>query len=224
VPIRLFTYWNDLALAPQILPRAKQAGYLGILSIGCPFNSPDFDEWDIARGTLGRDLEGWLQEPLLSLYHHTRDAFPGQLTRETTQGRWLVDLTHLVVDRLPKACPASLWNRCSTPALLEARLREVRDLWGDRLWAAVPEDVVDYTLLRRAAQLTVEQVAPECVVCTVHLSPVPAGVQVRELTFRAALPWPSAQVNGGAVPAAVREGCVVWTAPVRDGVQFTLTP
>jgi len=116
-PVRLVTYWNDLALVDQILPRAKEAGYLGILSIGYPFNEPDFDVWGIARATIGRDLEGWFQEPLQSLYHHTRDALPGHLTREQTRGKWLVDLTHIVADRLPKACPESLWNRCSTPGI-----------------------------------------------------------------------------------------------------------
>ena len=232
-PVRLFAYWNNLALADQILPRARDAGYLGILSIGHPFNGPDFDEWDIARGTVGRDMEMWLQEPTQSMYHHTRDAFPGQLTRENTRGKWLVDITHLVVDRLPPASPDSLWNRCSTPAIVEARLREVRELWGDRLWAAVPEDVVDYTLMRRAASVTVEQPSADRTVCTVHLASIPEAVQRRELTFRASVPWSAAEVSvvgadssatAAPVPSEVRQGVLLWTAAVYDGVRFVLTP
>ena len=54
-PVHLLAYWNDLKLADQILPVAQAAGYLGILSIGYPFNSADYDIWNIARGTVGRD-------------------------------------------------------------------------------------------------------------------------------------------------------------------------
>ncbi|MCC6442714.1 MAG: polysaccharide deacetylase family protein [Armatimonadetes bacterium] len=221
-PVRLFTYWNDLALFDRILPHAKAAGYLGALSIGYPFNTPDFDRWNIARGTLGRDLEGWLEEPLVSLYSHSRDAFPGKLTREKTAGRWLVDITHIVAHRLPRACPESLWNRCSTPDILESRLQEVRALWGDRLWAAVPEAVLDYALMRRAARLAVQRVSPECFTCTVSLDPVPEAVSRRELTFRADIPWQRAEINRGKVSAFMQEGLLTWTAEARDGTQFAV--
>ena len=101
-PVRLFAYWGNLRIADKILPVAKEAGYQGILSIGYPFNTSDYDEWAIMRGTIGRDLEGWLQEPSVSLYHHTRDAFPGELRQETTRGLWLVDISHIVVDPPPQ--------------------------------------------------------------------------------------------------------------------------
>jgi peptidoglycan/xylan/chitin deacetylase (PgdA/CDA1 family) len=223
-PVRLFTHWNDLRLRERILPLARQAGYLGALSIGYPLNPPEFDAWDIGRGTLGRDLEGWLQEPLATVYRHTRDAFPGQLTRAATQGRWLVDLTHIVAERLPPACPPSLWNRCVTPAILAARLAEVRALWGDRVWAAVPEEVLDYARLRRAASVSLEPAGPEGLLCRVSLQAVPAGLQCRELTLRARVPWPSARVDGGRVPSAVREGWLVWTCEVADQACFALRP
>lgn len=222
--VRLFTFWNDLRLKEQILPLAREAGYVGALSIGYPFNSPDFDVWDIGRGTLGRDLESWIQEPLATMYCHTREAFPGQLSQERMRGSWLVDLTHIVAERLPPACPPSLWNRCITPTILEARLREVRQLWGDRLWAAVPEDVVDYARLRRAAQVGLEQAGPECLLCRVSLPVAPEGVRCRELTFRARVPWQSARVEEGRIPSRFQDGWVVWTAEVSDQTCFALKP
>ena len=152
-PVRLFAYWNDLRLADQILPKVQQADYWGILGINYPLNSPDFDRWHIGRGTLGRDMDMWLESSIQEMYHHCQDVFPGRMTRENTRGQWLIDITHLVVDRLPQACPDSLWNRCVTPAILDARLREVREVWGDDVWCAVPEDVLEYTLPRRAASL-----------------------------------------------------------------------
>lgn len=222
-PVRLFTLWNDLSLATQIAPLVKQAGYLGILSVGYPFNPPEYDVWSINRGTVGRDLEGWLSERRVAIFHHTADAFPGRLTRDKTQGCWLVDVTHIVADRLPKACPASLWNRCSTPSIIAARFREIRELWGDDLWAAVPEDVVEYTMLRRATQLITELTMPERIVCRLHVDPLPA-LACRELSFCATLPWPGASVNNGAVPVTVKAGKLVFTMPVCDEATFELTP
>lgn len=216
-PIRILTYWNNLALAEQILPMAKESGYLGVLSIGYPFSDADFNEWDIGRGTIARDLDGWLKEPLLSMYNHTRSAFPGELTREKTRGKWLVDLTHIVADRLPRACPESLWNRCITPEILETRLREVRDLWGNDLWAAVPEDVVEYRLLERATRIEVVEEASDTVRCRVSTSEVHPGVQSRELTFRAHSVWSGLEVNGGKYAVTKKDGYFVWTAPVEPG-------
>jgi len=223
-PVRLLAFWNDLAIEDQIRPIAQQAGYLGILGIAHPFNGPDFDVWHIARGTVGRDMEMWVAEPIASMYHHTREAFPGNLTRENTRGKWLVDITHLVVNRLPKACGEGLWNRCSTPAMLDARLSEVRALWGEDVWAAVPEDVVEYTLLRRAATPMASQPDEGRIVCTVRLNALPAGLQSRELSFTAHVPWSSVRVNGGAIPAGLRDGVALWTAAVHDGAQFVLSP
>ena len=175
------------------------------------------------RGTIGRDLEGWLQEPSVSLYHHTRDAFPGELRQETTRGLWLVDISHIVVDRLPKANGPGLWNRCMTPSILDARLREVRALWGNDLWATVPEEVVEYTLLRRAAAVTVASNGTDRATCTVNLNGLRDDVTARELTFRANTPWRNATVNGGAISAQMKDGTLVWTATVEDGTKFVLS-
>ena len=46
-PVRLLAYWGNLRIADKILPVAKEAGYQGILSIGYPFNTSDYDEWAI---------------------------------------------------------------------------------------------------------------------------------------------------------------------------------
>ncbi len=222
-PVRLFAYWGNLRIAHKILPVAKEAGYQGLLSIGYPFNTSDYDEWAIMRGTIGRDLEGWLQEPSVSLYHHTRNAFPGELRQETTRGLWLVDISHIVVDRLPKANGPGLWNRCMTPSILDARLREVRALWGNDLWATVPEEVVEYTLLRRAAAVTVTSNGTDRATCTVNLNGLRDDVTARELTFRAQTPWRNATVNGGAISAQMKDGTLVWTATVEDGTKFVLS-
>lgn len=229
-PVMIFTIWNNLALADQIVPAAQNAGYLGVLSIAHPFNPPDYDVWAIGRGTIGRDLEGWLTEPTASAYRHTRAAFPGRLTREATRGTWLVDLTHIVADRHPRACPPSLWNRCSTPAIVDARLREVRALWGDDLWATVPEDVLQYTLLRRAARLEVSTPAPDQAECLVRLGPLPAAMESRALTFRAELPWRRATVAyasntpppNARIESRMIENVFTWTASVEDGTRFVL--
>jgi hypothetical protein len=229
-PIKLFTIWNNLVLADKIVPVAKAAGYLAVMSIAFPFNGPDFDRWAIGRGTIGRDLDRWLEEPTASLYRHTRAAFPGRLTREATRGTWLVDLTHIVADRLPRACGTGLWNRCSTPAIVDARLHEVRALWGDDLWAAVPEEVVEYTLLRRAAHLAVSMLDARSAECTVRLDPLPSSVVARELTFRANVPWHTGGVSSGAdqktcgapLDARMKGGMLTWTAPVQDGTRFVL--
>ena len=222
-PVRLFAYWGNLRIADKILPVAQAAGYQGMLSIGYPWNTSEFDVWDIMRATIGRDLEGWLQEPSASLYRHTRDAFPGELRKEATRGHWLVDISHIVVDRLPAANGPGLWNRCMTPAILDARLREVRALWGNELWATVPEEVVEYTLLRRAASVSVTADGSDRATCTVSLNGLRDDVISRELTFSAQTPWRNATVNDGSISSQMNDGTLVWTAAVEDGTKFVLT-
>ena len=220
--VDIITYWGNTALKDQIVPIAKEAGYLGVLSIDYPLNSPDFDVWDIGRGTIGRDLDGWVDNPSTAQYRHTKDAFPGHLTRENSRGKWLVDLTHVIADRLPPRVPESAWNRCCTPEILDSRLREVRQLWGDELWATVPEDVVHYTLLRRSAEVGVESLGPDRAACTVRLDELPDAVSRRELTFRAFTKWQGMRINGGTVDVRSVNGAFVWTAPVVDGTEFIL--
>ena len=222
-PVRLFAYWNNLAIADRILPVAQETGYLGILSIGNPFNDDAYDVWDIKRGTMGRDLDMWLREPTQLMYHHTVDAFPGHLTRENTRGKWLVDITHIVAERLPAANSDRLWNRCSTPAILDARLREVSELWpSDELWATVPEDVIEYTLLRRAATVATRNLRSDSAECTVKLEPLPSGIQSTELTFKATGAWSDLSVNDGAVSVHRKDDAFLWTMPVHDGDRFTI--
>ena len=222
-PVRLFAYWGNLRIADRILPVAKEAGYQGMLSIGNPWNTSDYDVWDIMRHTIGRDMERWLQEPTVSIYRHSRDAFLNELTQENTRGNWLVDISHIVVDRLPAANGPSLWNRCMTPAILDARLREVRALWGNDLWATVPEDVVEYTLLRRAASVTIAANGSDRATCTVNLNCLRDDVTARELTFRAETPWRNATVNGGVISSQMKDGTLTWTAAVEDGTEFVLS-
>lgn len=221
-PVHLFAYWNNLAITDQIVRVAKQSGYIGILTLAYPFNSPDYDVWDIARSTVGRDQERWLEEPSASRYCHTSEAFPGNLTQEKTRGTWMVDITHLVVERLPRANGPGLWNRCVTPAILNARLAEVRDLWGDDVWAAVPEDVVAYTIRRRASSVRCELSGPGRVICTVQVADLPSHLPESPLTFRAKVPWNNGRVNRGEIPSWVSDGFLLWTTPVEDGGQFIL--
>jgi hypothetical protein len=123
-----------------------------------------------------------------------------------------------------------MWNRCSTPAIVDARLHEVRALWGDKLWAAVPEDVLEYTLLRRAARLEVSSPAPDRAECLVRLAPLPAAVEARELTFRAEVPWhratvayaPGTPADTARIDSRMIERVLTWTASVEDGTRFVL--
>jgi peptidoglycan/xylan/chitin deacetylase (PgdA/CDA1 family) len=222
--VRLFGWWNNLSLAEKALPLVKEAGYDGALSLGHPFNGPDFDVWSIERNMLADDMDFWFSPQMQASYHQVREAGPGNLTRETSRGSWIADITHIVVDQFPAACPPSLWNRCARPSQLAARFREIRSVWGDEVWATVPEAVVDYAQVRRAARVSVETTAAHRAVCTVSLAELPRGVECRDLTLVVRAPWSALSVNEGRIPVRKRpdDGAFVFTAPVADSTRFVL--
>ena len=108
-------------------------GYLGLTRASNDaehINPPDFDPFSIWRNRLSEDdeieyLPTWLSR--------------GGFEPERVQGQWLVDVTHLVLYKTPQG------HKCISPSALEGRFDQMRTQFGDRMWAANPDDVVRYT-------------------------------------------------------------------------------
>ena len=76
---------------------------------------------------------------LIDPYHRLHEA-------RATAG-WLVDITHLVAPD-----PPAPWKD-ATPELLAERFACLRRVGAGAEWAAEPEEIVDYTLMRRATSI-----------------------------------------------------------------------
>jgi hypothetical protein len=66
------------------------------------------------------------------------------------RGTWLYETTHLCLPDVPQP-----WKNV-TPEFLDERFSRLMTVSNGRLWAATPDDVIDYELLRR--NLTIDNV------------------------------------------------------------------
>jgi len=73
-----------------------------------------------------------------------------KLDLDLLRGSWLYETSHLVMWDVPQA------HKCISPEDLSRRFARLVELSDGELWAARPDDVVDYVLLRR--NLTAEVV------------------------------------------------------------------
>jgi peptidoglycan/xylan/chitin deacetylase (PgdA/CDA1 family) len=122
-----------------------QMGFLAVFFCDDRVNDPDPDLMGLARCLVyGREGEPW--HPLYDPFPRVYDPYH-RLHEARASGGWLIDITHLVAPH-----PPAPWKD-ATPEQLEARFDCLRRAGGGAEWAAEPEEVVDYILLRRATTL-----------------------------------------------------------------------
>lgn len=134
-PVRIFTIPNDSFNYQPVIGLVKDH-YLACANIEGAPNREGFDLYNIGNFIMGSGIipkrAGWPEElytPNLSLAY-LKDA-------------WLYETTHLVMHNTPQD------HKCITPAYLEERFQKLTDISEGALWAAKPDDVIDYELLRR---------------------------------------------------------------------------
>ena len=137
VPVTFFAVPNDAYNYEPALPFIRQAGYRGCHYIDGGLSRDDVEllkipNFMVASGAI-RPRPGW-PETLL-----TENLAPG-----TLDGGWLCETTHLVMHDTIQD-----WKN-TTPEALDARFSRITEITDGKVWAAVPEDVIDYILLRRA--------------------------------------------------------------------------
>jgi len=202
----------DFSFAPAAR-YLEQAGFLAVFFVDDRVNSPDPDLCGLGRALLYQ-IEGHPLQPLYDPFPREYDPYH-RLHENLDTGGWLVDITHLISPEL-----VAPWKD-GTPEILDARFDCLRRVGAGREWAAEPEEVVDYILVRRAASLDPVDGAASPAFC-VRLGSIPTPVKHRELT--ASIEWrgstpPQLLVDGQPAGQVDRceGGCVILTWPVRDG-------
>jgi hypothetical protein len=162
------------------LPFIRQAGYLGCQEIGGGVNRDDVDllkihNFMVAEGPIHAEA-----------YHWPLSLTTQNLAFEELNGGWLCETTHLVMPNVIQP------HKNITPEGLERRFARLKAITGGNLWAATPEDVIDYILCRRHVRL--EPIAADEV--AVDGSAIPVGVSRHILTFAASGARPEIMADG----------------------------
>ena len=212
----VFSSWNSFEVYDTVRTWVERTpGYLALTRASNDAehtNAPEFDPFSIWRNRLSEDDEIEFLPEWLS-----RRGF----APERVQGQWLVDVTHLVMYKTPQG------HKCISPFALEGRFDQMRTIFGDRMWAANPDDVVRYRYLRRHCTLSIVQETEYCATITLRLPQLPTQIVDGALTFLAAFAEDSGplQARGpdgdlDVVPAGERRQR--FTSRVYDGAQISL--
>ena len=106
-------------------------------------NREGFDLYKIGNGMVAsggfRPRPGWPEEMKTE-----------NLALDFVRDSWIYETSHLCLWNVPQA------HKCVTPEYMTCRFEKLNEISDGKLWAAKPDDVIDYVLLRR--NLTIENV------------------------------------------------------------------
>ncbi len=202
-PVTFFAIPNDAHNYEPALPFITQAGYTGCHFIDGGVNHDDVDllkigNFMVASGTI-RPRPGWPDSLLTE-----------NLCFETLKNGWLCETTHLVMHDTIQD-----WKN-TTPEALDQRFARITEVTGGKVWAAVPEDVVDYTLMRRNTTVKATGEGTWEIVST-----PPVGVRSHPLTFRVKSEGSTVRVDGEAVSIVeLRSGSRGFTVEISPRAQL----
>ncbi len=209
-PVRIFTIPNDKYNYEPVIDLVKQH-YLACAYIDGAPNREDFDLYKIgnfmvASGKIS-DAYDWKDELLTD-----------NLALDFLVGSWLYETSHLVMWNVPQS------RKCITPEDLTRRFEKLRDISDARLWAAKPDDVIDYVLLRRALSVNVIEAGPQKVQFEIA-GQWPTGVINSQLSFRISGLEVSEEPQADFVSVAPRGGRLrsnIYSV-ARDGADWILS-
>ncbi|MDD5677270.1 MAG: polysaccharide deacetylase family protein [Kiritimatiellae bacterium] len=166
VPVTFFAIPNNQCNYEPALPFIRQAGYLGCQQVYGGVNRDDVDllkilNFMVAEGPIKAKAYRW---PL--------SLTTENLKFEELDGGWLCETTHLVMPNVIQP------HKNITPEGLERRFVKLLEITDRRLWAATPEDVIDYILLRR--RTAIKPAGANEYDVTVDF---PVGIQKRQMSF-----------------------------------------
>lgn len=171
-PVRIFTIPNDVYNYDPVINLVRQH-YLACAYIEGGPNRDGFDLYRIGNNLVAsggnRPRAGWPRE----LDGNQR------MTLDYLHGSWLYETTHLCLPNVKQD-----WKNV-TPDFLTERFEKLTAISNGRLWAARPDDVIDYELMRR--NLTIENVRADGEGITFDVGGQwPVGVCNPRLTLRIA--------------------------------------
>ena len=170
--VTYFTIPNNQGNYLPSLPFVKQAGYLGCkIPVTGDLNGDDVDLMQIKGIRLSTT-----PPPHNYLPDHLRTE---QVDLAAVRDTWVIETTHLV-----QHDPIQAHKNVSCDDL-ERRLQRIHEIGNGQYWAAVPEDVIDYILMRRHTRVETRERDDRT---TVVLDPGEVPVGVRKRTLSLALP------------------------------------
>ena len=197
-PIILFCSPGDNTnMSDHVLEACRHYGYLGAMSLTDALNLPQDELFWINRTALHDQLYG----PFFSAY----DPYRNIRFAKERQG-WIIDYCHCPMEE------AVHRNKDCTQEQLRQRFDAILEE-RDRVWCAVPEEVLSYHLTRRHARIEQRGLGQY----RVHLGNLPSAVPYRDLTFHLDVTveqcrQPRIDVNGCNYPATlVRPGILPLT-------------
>ena len=168
-PVRIFTIPNDKYNYEPVIGLVKQH-YLACANIDGSPNREDFDLYKIGNFMVA---SGQISEA----YDWKDELLTENLELDFLTGSWLYETSHLVMWNVPQA------HKCLTPEDLTRRFERLREVSGGKLWAAKPDDVIDYVLLRRALSANVVDYTDNGIEFQI-VGEWPVGVINSQLSFR----------------------------------------
>ncbi len=209
-PVRIFTIPNDKYNYEPVVDLVKQH-YLACAYIDGAPNREDFDLYKIGNFMVasGRISDG---------YDWKDELLTDNLELDFLLGSWLYETSHLVMWNVPQA------HKCITPEDLTRRFAKLRDISEGRLWAAKPDDVIDYVLLRRALAVEMIEADPQQVRFEIT-GQWPTGVINSRLSFRISGLEVSGEPRTEFVATALHGGHLRSTvySMARDGADWILS-
>ncbi len=139
-PVRIFTIPNDVHNHAPVLSLVREH-YLACANVDGGPNRAGFDLYSIGNGMVAAGefspRPGWPEEM------KTED-----LSIDFVRDSWVYETSHLCMWNVPQA------HKCVTPAYMTERFEKLVEISDGKLWAAKPDDVVDYVLLRRNLEVS----------------------------------------------------------------------
>jgi len=138
-PVRMFTIPNDTHNWEPVIDLVREH-YLGCVYIEGGPNREGFDLYRIGNGMVAsggfRPRPGWPEEMKTE-----------NLSLDFVEDSWVYETSHLCMWNVPQP-----W-KCVTPEYMTRRFERLSEISDGRLWAATPDDVIDYVLLRRSLSI-----------------------------------------------------------------------
>ncbi len=215
-PVPIFSSWNSFEVYDTVRDWVERTpGYLGLTHASNDaehINGTDFDPFSIWRNRLSEDDEIEFLPEWLS-----RRGFEPERVR----GKWLVDVTHLVMYKTPQG------HKCISPYALEGRFDQVRTIFGDSMWAANPDDVVRYRYLRRHCTSAIQQESDSHATIELDFPQLPSQIEEGELTLLVSFadnpgPLEVKGPDGSASVSSAGERRIRFTCKVHTGVEIHL--
>jgi len=192
----------------------EDAGFLAVFFADDRINSPDPDLMCLSR-TLLYVAEGKPLAPLYSPFPRMYDPYH-RLHEVSEAGGWLVDVTHAV-----EPDPLARWKDV-TPEVLDTRFSCLRQVGAGKEWAAEPEEIIDYIIMRRACAVKETSLDENGLTFDLECREVPAQLKHRQVSLTARL-----EKTLPAAPLVLldgREDAVSVDCWTEDQITFTCQP